>query len=87
MATQNNGTQSPNASTNGGPTIRIPLLDVHLTLPGPPKLAYYAGLGAMAAFEFIDWPVALVIAAGHEVATRTRNPEVQQAAEGTESGA
>ncbi|MBV8981493.1 MAG: hypothetical protein JO086_11385 [Acidimicrobiia bacterium] len=87
MATKKNGAQSPKASTNGGVTIRIPVLDAHLTLPGPPKLAYYAGLGAMAAFEFIDWPVALVIAAGHEVATRTRNPEIQQAAEGTESGA
>ena len=71
---------------NAGVTITLPVLHANVRLPAAPKLAYYAGLGAMAALEFIDWPVALVIAAGHEVASRTRNSQVQEAAEGVESG-
>ena len=79
--------RSGNGSSSGGVAWTLPVLHARVRLPAPPKLAYYVGLAAMAAFEFIDWPVALVIAAGHEVASRTRNAEVQQAAEGVESGA
>lgn len=35
---------------------------------GPDRLVYYVGLGVLAAFEVIEWPVALVIAAGHLLA-------------------
>ena len=34
-------------------------------IPRPEHLAYYGALGAMAAVEIIDWPIALAVAAGH----------------------
>ena len=40
-------------------------------LPPPQRLAYYAGLGALAAFQVIEWPVALAIGAGTAVAARS----------------
>lgn len=33
-------------------------------IPRPEQLAYFGGLAALAALELIDWPVAVVIAAG-----------------------
>ena len=46
-----------------------------LAMPSPRKTAYYLGLGALAAFEVVEWPVAAAIAAGTWVAQHTR-PEV-----------
>ncbi|HKS44679.1 MAG TPA: hypothetical protein VJT49_06105 [Amycolatopsis sp.] len=37
-------------------------------VPPPERLAFYAGLGALAAFGFIEWPVAVVVVAGHVLA-------------------
>jgi hypothetical protein len=37
-------------------------------LPAPPRLAYFAGLGLAAAFEVIEWPVAVAIGAGTVIA-------------------
>ncbi len=50
------------------------------------RLAWYAGLALMAALEIIDWPVALVIAVGHEIAHRARNQALRELAEGVEAG-
>lgn len=35
------------------------------TLPAPEHLAWYAGVAALTVFGLMEWPVALVIAAGH----------------------
>jgi hypothetical protein len=51
-----------------------------------PRLAWYAGLALMAALEIIDWPVALVIAVGHEIAHRARSQALRELAEGVEAG-
>jgi hypothetical protein len=40
----------------------------------------------MAAFEVIEWPVALVVAASHALATHARDPAVRQLDEGAEAG-
>lgn len=37
-------------------------------LPSPRRLAFYGGIVALAAFGILDWPVALVIGAGHLLA-------------------
>jgi hypothetical protein len=37
-------------------------------LPSPKRLAFYGGILALAAFGILDWPVALVIGAGHLLA-------------------
>jgi hypothetical protein len=51
-----------------------------------PRLAWYAGLALMAAFEVIDWPIAVIIAVGHEIAHRARARALRELAEGIESG-
>ncbi len=39
-------------------------------LPSPRKLAFYGVLGAMAAVEVLEWPIALAVGAATEVITR-----------------
>jgi hypothetical protein len=54
---------------------------LHVTLPvlgpidlGPPdQLAYLAGIATLTALEIIEWPIALVIAAGHLLAEQRRS--------------
>ena len=41
-------------------------------LPPPERMAYYAGLGALAVFQVIEWPVAVAIGAGTALAGRSR---------------
>jgi hypothetical protein len=45
-------------------TLDVPLLG-RVRLPRPEQLAFYGALAALAAVEIIEWPVALVLAAGH----------------------
>jgi hypothetical protein len=41
---------------------------------GPPEqLAYFAGIATLAFLEIIDWPLAIVIAAGHLMAEQRRS--------------
>jgi hypothetical protein len=53
-------------------------------IPRPEQLAYYGGLGALAVFELIDWPVALVIAAGHLLASNHHNRVLEELGEAIE---
>jgi hypothetical protein len=36
-----------------------------VAVPRPEQLAFYGALGVLAAVEIIDWPVALLLGAGH----------------------
>lgn len=47
--------------------VRLPLIG-QVAVPPPDKVAYYAGLGVLALLEVIEWPLALVITAGHILA-------------------
>jgi hypothetical protein len=49
------------------PQVRLPLLG-DVALPSSERVAYFAGLGLLAAVEIIDWPLAIVITAGHLLA-------------------
>jgi hypothetical protein len=41
---------------------------------GPPdQLVYFAGIATLAALEIIDWPLAVIIAAGHLLADQRRS--------------
>jgi hypothetical protein len=40
----------------------------------------------MAVCEVIEWPVAIVIAVGHEIAHRARGSALRELAEGIEAG-
>lgn len=53
-------------------------------IPRPEALAYYGGLAALAAFELIDWPVAVVIAAGHLLASNHHNKMLEELGEAME---
>ena len=55
-----------------------------LEVPRPEQLAYYGGLAALAAFELIDWPVAVVIAAGHLLASNHHNRVLEELGEAIE---
>ncbi len=46
-----------------------------IELPPKDQLAFLAGVGLMAAFDIIEWPVALAIAVGHQLA-HSRHGEV-----------
>jgi hypothetical protein len=50
-------------------------------------MAWYVGLAIMALLEVVDWPVALVIGVGHELAHRARRRALRELAEGIEAGA
>jgi hypothetical protein len=63
--------------------MKLPVLGP-VEIPRPEQLAYYAGLAALAAFELIDWPVALVIAAGHVLASNHHNKLLEELGEAME---
>jgi hypothetical protein len=55
-------------------TVRLDLSGVGvITLPSPQNLAFLGGVAAVAAFGFIDWPVAALLAAGHLLAEDHRH--------------
>jgi hypothetical protein len=61
------------------PAMRLPARDdvssavsgVQGYLPSPRQAAYYGGLAALAAFELLEWPVALAIGAGTAILERS----------------
>jgi hypothetical protein len=53
-------------------------------LPRPEQLVYYLGVGALAAVELIEWPIAVALAAGHALATQQKNRTVQAFGEALE---
>ncbi|GFG63496.1 hypothetical protein MKUB_09860 [Mycobacterium kubicae] len=63
--------------------VNLPVVG-QVTIPRPDQLAYYGGLAALAAFELIDWPVALVIAAGHVMASNHHNKLLEEFGEAME---
>ena len=63
--------------------VTLPVLG-QVEIPRPEQLAYYGGLAALAALELIDWPVALVIAAGHVLASNHHNQILEELGEAIE---
>ncbi|MGH3524122.1 MAG: hypothetical protein ACRDU4_15195 [Mycobacterium sp.] len=63
--------------------VNLPVIG-QLQVPRPEQLAYYGGLAALAAFELIDWPVAVVIAAGHILASNHHNRLLEEIGEAIE---
>lgn len=63
--------------------VNLPVVG-HVEVPRPEQLAYYGGLAALAMFELIDWPVALVIAAGHIMANNHHNKLLEELGEAME---
>ena len=63
--------------------VNLPVVG-QIQVPRPDQLAYFGGLAALAAFELIDWPVALVIAAGHFLASNHHNKILEELGEAIE---
>ena len=63
--------------------VNLPVVG-QVEVPPPEQLAYYGGLAALAAFEIIEWPVALVIAAGHLLASNHHNRILEELGEAME---
>jgi hypothetical protein len=63
--------------------VNLPVVG-QVQVPRPDQLAYYGGLAALAAFELIDWPVAVVIAAGHILASNHHNRVLEELGEAME---
>lgn len=57
---------------------------ISLTLPAPEHLAFYAGVGAMAVFGIMEWPVAAVLLVGHTLANEQHNKILQSLGEALE---
>ncbi|MDH6675827.1 hypothetical protein M2284_000015 [Rhodococcus sp. LBL1] len=64
--------------------IRLPLVG-DVGVPRPDHLAYYAALGLLAAFEVIEWPVAVAIAVGHALAENQRHRALHEVGEALET--
>ena len=63
--------------------VNLPVVG-QLEIPRPEQLAYFGGLAALAALELIDWPVALVIGAGHFLAASQHNRLLEELGEAME---
>ncbi|WP_156747009.1 hypothetical protein [Mycobacterium sp. E2733] len=63
--------------------VNLPVLG-QMEIPRPEQLAYFGGLAALAALELIDWPVAVVIAAGHLLASNHHNKMLEELGEAME---
>lgn len=66
-----------------GRQVELPVIGA-VRVPPPQRLVYFAGLGALAAFGVIDWPVALVIGIGHLLADQHWSGVVQGLGEAIE---
>ena len=55
-----------------------------LTLPAPEHLAFYAGVGAMAVFGIMEWPVVAALVVGHTLVTAQHNKVLQSLGEALE---
>ena len=64
-------------------SVNLPVVG-QVEIPRPEQLAYYGGLAALAAFELIEWPVAIVIAAGHLLASNHHNKLLEELGEAIE---
>ena len=63
--------------------VNLPIVG-KVDIPRPEQIAYYGGLAALAALEIIDWPVAVVIVAGHVLASNHRNKILEELGEAME---
>jgi hypothetical protein len=52
-----------------------------------PRFGWYVGVTVMAIVEIIEWPLAILMMVGHEVAHRTHSQALRDLAEGLEAGA
>ena len=57
---------------------------VSLTLPTPEQLAFYAGVGVMAGFGIMEWPVVAALVVGHALVNAQHNKVLKSLGEAFE---
>ena len=72
-------------TARGGHRVVITANGNRVETPPVEHLTYYATLGVLAAAEIIDWPVALVLTAGHVLANLTNRPALNELGEAVEA--
>jgi hypothetical protein len=78
-STTGTGTKTARSSSAAaGSRIRPPLPGMPGVLPDPKRLLWWGGLAALAAVEVIEWPVAVVVAAGSYVAERMARDDIRR---------
>jgi hypothetical protein len=68
-------------TSRGGHRILLTADGTQLETPPVEHIVYYAGLGALAAVEIIEWPVALALAASHLLIGLTNRPALKELGE------
>jgi hypothetical protein len=68
-------------TAKGGHRIQVTADGTRLETPPVEHLAFYAGVGLMAAAEIIEWPVALVLTTGHILIGLTNRPALKELGE------
>jgi len=69
-------------TAKGGHRIRLTADGTRLETPPVEHLAFYAGVVLLAAADIIEWPVALVVTAGHLLTGLTKRPGLAELGEG-----
>ncbi|MFE5816172.1 hypothetical protein [Streptomyces sp. NPDC056479] len=65
-------------------SVTFDVFGAHIELPPVDQLAFLTGVGVLAAFEIIDWPVALVLGVGHQLAHNHHNRVLREFGEAME---
>ena len=87
MAKQDAKKEKLDRLRRGSPSVTVPVIHANVKLPDKAGLFWYAGLGAMAAAEFIEWPIALLLAGTHFIENHSHSRDIQDLAEGVDTGA
>ncbi|MGX4692163.1 hypothetical protein [Streptomyces sp. JNUCC 63] len=66
--TRHHGARAAAERVLSGDAVTIPIGNHRLELPPKDQLVYLAGLGILTALDLIEWPIALAVAVGHELA-------------------
>jgi hypothetical protein len=66
-------------------TVTMPIVGWRITAPERESAAYYAVLGGLVLLEVVEWPLAVLLAAGHLLATQTRYRGLRGATEALET--
>ncbi|MER7500288.1 hypothetical protein AB0L05_32100 [Nonomuraea pusilla] len=77
-------TQPARGGGDGRRQVNVPVLG-RVTVPPPEQLAFYGVLAALGALEIVEWPVVLIVGAGHALSRQHRSRTLQQAGEAAQS--
>lgn len=64
--------------------VHVPVVG-EVVVPPPDRMAYYAGMGVLAAVGLIEWPLAIVVAAGHALSDQHMFSRLRGLGEAAES--